>query len=163
MNPQLPNVHEAIGNNLLRLARTREALTEFEAELQLQPRSATAHLNIARALVLLGDDGNAERLLPQALALDRPPPETYKLLGKIGLHRHDYRLAVDKLTRYVSAITDDASAYYMLLQAYRSDGNAEGARRALLLYQKTSLSTKDRTNAQKTLEEVCAFRKCRDD
>ena len=41
LKPDLPGIHEAIGSSLLRSGKSAEALTEFQAELQFQPRSAS--------------------------------------------------------------------------------------------------------------------------
>ncbi len=152
LKPGLPGVHELIGNTLLSVAKTSEALKEYESELQIQPHSSTAHMNVARALVLLGDDERAEKMLKEALSFNRPPLEVYKLLGKIDLHRHDYRPAIEALTHYVKTTKDDSSAYYLLLQAYRSIGDSDGVRRAAASYEKTSQDAKNRSNAQKGLQ-----------
>jgi predicted Zn-dependent protease len=48
----LPGIHEAIGNQFLHQGKATEAVPEFEAELKLQPESATAHVNLARALLV---------------------------------------------------------------------------------------------------------------
>ena len=98
--PDLPGIHEAIGSSLLRSGKSAEALAEFQAELQLQPRSASVNTLLGQTLLLLGKNEEAEKALRSALLMDRPPPDAYRLLGKLDLHRSDYRAAVDDLTHY---------------------------------------------------------------
>jgi tetratricopeptide (TPR) repeat protein len=151
LKPDLPGIHEALGNNLLRNGKLPEALKEFRAELELQPRSATAHMNVGRALSMSGDDDGARKMLTAALHLDRPPLETYSLLGKIDLRSQQYRQAIAMLTHYVSITKDDSDAYYLLVRAYRAVGDRDRMNQALELYKKTSRDAKERSLAQKEL------------
>jgi tetratricopeptide (TPR) repeat protein len=152
--PDLPGVHEAIGNSLLRSGKTDEALQEFEAELQLQPNSASANTNVAQILVVTGKDDAAEKLLNHAITMDRPPPEVYRLLGKLDLHRKDYHAAVEHLTRYVSMQKDDATAYYLLSRAYRGLSEKEQMNQALSQFDRLSQDVKARNQAQGELERL---------
>ena len=61
--PELPGIHEAIANSLLRLGKQPEALKEFEAELQIQPRSASAYTNVGQVLLTMGEDEQAREML----------------------------------------------------------------------------------------------------
>lgn len=154
LKPDLPGIHEAIGRNLVRDGKLAEALNEFNAEIAIQPRSATAHMNAGRVLLLMGDDENAGKMLHDAIQMDRPPLETYSLLGKLDLRRNDYRGAIAALTHYVSAVKDNSSAYYLLASAYRATGEKEQMNRALDLYKKTSQDARERTVAQKELARM---------
>jgi Tfp pilus assembly protein PilF len=152
--PDLPEVHEAIGNCLLRTGKTEQALHEFEAELQIQPHSASANTNVGQVLLTMGRDEEAEKALSAALRMDRPPPEVYRLLGKLELHRKNYQSAVSNLTRYLSMQKNDATAYYLLSRAYRGLGDQDGMNRSLSLFQKTSEDAKARSHAQGELERL---------
>jgi Tfp pilus assembly protein PilF len=152
--PDLPGVHEAIGNSLLRSGKTSEALQEFEAELQLQPHSASANTNVGQVLVMMGKDEAAEKVLTNALKMDRPPPEIYRILGKLDLHRKDYQSAVGNLTRYLSAKKNDATAYFLLSRAYRGLGEKEQMNQALSQFDKLSQDVKARNQAQGELERL---------
>jgi Tfp pilus assembly protein PilF len=152
--PDLPGVHEAIGNSLLRTAKMDEALQEFEAELELQPHSASANTSVGQILVMMGKDDEAEKVLTGALKMDRPPPEIYRLLGKLDLHRKDYHAAVEHLTRYVSMQKDDATAYYLLSRAYRGLSEKEQMNQALSQFDKLSQDVKARNQAQGELERL---------
>ena len=161
--PDLPGVHEAIGNSLLRSGKSSEALQEFEAELQLQPHSASASTSVGQALVIMGKDDEAEKVLTDALKMDRPPPEIYRILGKLELHRKDYQSAAENLTRYVSVRKNDATAYFMLSRAYRGLGEKEQMNQALSQFEKVSQDVKARNQAQSELERLDSRRPIDDD
>jgi tetratricopeptide (TPR) repeat protein len=152
LKPDLPGIHEAVGNNLLRAGKLAESLEEYKSELNRQPLSATANTNVGRVLLLMGNDSAAEKVLSRALTQDRPPTEIYKLFGKLNLAQHHYQTAITHLTRYVSMMPNDASAYYLLVRAYRAVGDAEHATQASELYERASQDAKDRSRAQKALE-----------
>ncbi len=152
LKPDLPDIHQAIGNIRLESGKLSEALNEFDSELQIQPESTMALTNVAKVLILLGGDDRAEQMLTKALRMHRPPPDAYRLLGKLDLRRNQYRSAVNVLTHYISMRGNDSSAYYLLSQAYRGLGDIEAMHRALALYEKTSQNAKARSRAQRELE-----------
>jgi Flp pilus assembly protein TadD len=92
--------------------------------------------------------------LKDALLMDRPPPDAYRLLGKLDLGRNDYQGAVDHLTRYVSMEKNDATAYYLLSRAYRGLGEKEQMNQALGQFEKVSQDVKARNHAQGELERL---------
>lgn len=120
--------------------------------MELQPLFSEAHVDLARALVLKGQDEEASSVLHHALELDRPPPEAYSLLGKVDLRQGDYRGAIMALNHYVAANSNDSDAYYLLSRAYRGVGDTERMNRATDLYKKTSVDSKERGRAQRELE-----------
>jgi tetratricopeptide (TPR) repeat protein len=152
--PDLPGIHEAIGSSLLRSGKSAEALAEFEAELQLQPRSASVNTLLGQTLLLMGKNEEAEKALRSALHMDRPPLDAYRLLGKLDLHRNDYRAAVDDLTHYLSVKKNDATAYYLLSRAYRGLGEKQQMNQALSQFEKVSQDVKARTQAQGELDRL---------
>lgn len=152
LKPDLPGIHQAIGNNLLQTGKLTEALKEFQAELAIQPRSARVLTDTAETLLLMGNDDEAATTLMKALQMDRPPPDAYRVLGKLDLQRRQYKSAVNALTHYVSIVSDDSRAYYLLASAYRELGEREQTREALSLYQKTSQDAKARSRAQQALQ-----------
>jgi tetratricopeptide (TPR) repeat protein len=154
LKPDLPGIHEAIGSSLLRSGKSAEALTEFQSELQLQPRSAAVNTLLGQTLLLLGKDDDAEKVLKDALLMDRPPPDAYRLLGKLDLRRNAYRAAVDHLSRYLSIEKNDATAYYLLSRAYRGLGEKEQMNQALAQFEKVSQDVKARSHAQGELERL---------
>ncbi len=152
LNGDLPGIHEAIGNTLLRLSKPAEALEEFKAELAIQSRSAGAYTNVGQVMLMMGNDEGAATMLGKALRMDRPPPEVYRLLGKLNLHRTNYADAVTDLNHYVTLRPEDSTGYYMLFKAFRALGDKPRAEQALSLFQKTSRDAKERSRAQAQLE-----------
>ena len=86
--------------------------------------------------------------------MDRPPPDAYRLLGKLDLHRNDDRAAVYDLAHYLSIRKDDATAYYLLSRAYRGLGQTEQMNQALSQFQKVSQDVKERSQAQGELDRL---------
>jgi tetratricopeptide (TPR) repeat protein len=154
LKPDLPGIHEAIGKNLVRDGKLPEAFKEFNAEIEIQPRSASAHMNAGRVLLMMGEDEDAGKMLNSALKMDRPPLETYSLLGKLDLRRNDYRAAIGVLTHYVSIVKDNSSAYYLLASAYRAVGEKAQMNSTLALYKQTSQDAQQRSLAQKELARL---------
>jgi len=152
--PDLPGVHEAIGNSLMHSGKTEEALQEFELERRLQPHSASANTNVGQALLMTGKDDDAGKILHDALQMDRPPPEIYRLLAKLDLHRKDYPAAINDLTQYLSVKKNDATAYYLLSRAYRGTGDKQRMNQALSQFEKVSQDVKARSQAQGELERL---------
>lgn len=146
----LPGIHEAMGKNLVRAGKLQEALNEFHAELRNQPDSSTTYMNIGNALLLMHHEKDAEQMLRRSLQLDRPPSETYKLLGKIDLTRRNYSGAIEMLTSYIALAPGDSDGYYMLSRAYRAVGNKTEMNRMLDLYNSTSNLYKNTSQATKS-------------
>jgi len=154
LKSDLPGIHEAIGNILLRAGKSEDALVEFQAELAIQPRSAGAYTNVGQATLILGNDKGAGEVFARALQMDRPPPELYRLMGKVDLHLGNYPAAVNDLNRYLSLKPRDSSAYFLLSKAYRALGDQAQMQQALARFQETSRDAKARSHAQMELEAL---------
>jgi predicted Zn-dependent protease len=109
---------------------------------------------LGQTLLLLGKNGEAEKKLRSALLMDRPPPDAYRLLGKLDLYRNDDRAAVYNLTHYLAIRKDDATAYYLLSRAYRGLGQTGQMNQALSQFQKVSQDVKERSQAQGELQHL---------
>ncbi|MGA8532158.1 MAG: tetratricopeptide repeat protein [Acidobacteriaceae bacterium] len=153
LNPTLPDIHNAIGEALVRSGRLPEALQEFQEEIRIQPESATAHMNAGRALLMEGNDNAAGAMLAAALREDRPPAETSVLMAKVELRHHEDRAAIASLTRYLSEVRGDSTAYYLLFSAYREAGDQQHMRSAMDMYLRTSRDNQERNAARRELEQ----------
>lgn len=156
LNPELPEIHETIGKNLLATGKQAEALKEFQAELSVQPNSASVCMYLGQTLLLMGKDDAAREMLHRALHLNRPPPETLRVLGKLDLQDGNYRLAAKELNDYVAIRNNDASAYYLLSKAYRALGEREQMMEALAMFKRTSKEANARNRIQARLEASSA-------
>jgi len=146
--PDRPGIHEAIGAAQLKRSKLEDALSEFEVELQIQPRSASAHTNVAQVLILMSRDDEARSHLETGPWAGSAPLEIYRMLGKLALNRKDYRLAAESLNHYISLRNDDSTAYYLLSRAYRGLGDQKAMERAMDLFQRTSPDAKARKRAE---------------
>lgn len=152
LKPDLHGIHEALGEALIRSGNLAAGLKEFEAEIKLQPYSASAHMNAGRALLMLGRDDDARKALNAALSMDRPPLETWLLLGKLDVRNRDYHGAITQLTHYTSQEKNNSTAYFLMAMAYRSLGEKDQMNRAIAQYKKTSIDAKERSKAQRELK-----------
>ena len=105
-------------------------------------------------MLILGHDKGAGEMFAKALQMDRPPPELYRLMGKVDLHLANYSAAVKDLARYVSLKPGDSSAYYLLSNAYRALGDKAQMQQALARFQEASRDAKARSHAQMELEAL---------
>lgn len=144
LKPDLVGIHEALGEALVRNGQLPAALKEFDTEIEMQPYSAEVRVSAGRTLLLMGKDAAAEKLLNQALGMDRPPVETYLLLGRIEVTRRDYRQAIPMLEKYVSTVKSNSTAYYLLAMSYRDLGDRSAMNKYLALYKATSRDAKER-------------------
>lgn len=152
--PDLPGIHEELGKVLEQSGKLDEALKEYEAEIQIEPLSASAHVHAAEVLLTMRRNDEAATMLTNALEMDRPPVDVYRLLGKLDVNRRNYQSAVVNLNRYIAARKDDSTAYYLLSRAYRELGDTAKMNVALAMFRKTSSDVKARNSAQATLQPV---------
>lgn len=161
LKPDLPGIHEELGEVLIRNGNLTAGLQEFQAEIKLQPYSSSAHMNAGRALLMMGRDDDARKMLNAAARMDRPPHETWLLLGKLDVRHREFRNAVALLTRYTSLEKNNSTAYFLLAMSYRALGEKAQMTRALAQYKETSEDAKERTSAQRELR--AAGQQSRDD
>ncbi|MGH9587409.1 MAG: tetratricopeptide repeat protein [Acidobacteriaceae bacterium] len=152
--PDLPGIHAALGETLIRSGNLPAALQEFEAEMKLQPYSAGAHMKAGRALLMLGRDAEATKMLKAAIGMDRPPLESWLLLGKLDVRGGNYRAAITELTHYTSQEKNNSTAYYLMAMAYRALGERDQMKVAISRYKATSQDAKERSAAQRELKPV---------
>ena len=154
LKPDLPGIHAALGEALIRSGKLPEALQEFKAEIQLQPYSASAHMNAGRALLMLGRDDDAEKMLKAAIGMDRPPLETWLLMGKLDVRGGNFRAAIAELTHYTSLEKNNSTDYYLMAIAYRALDEKDQMNHALARYKATSEDAQERSLAQRELKPV---------
>ena len=79
----IPYAHSILGVEYLKTGQLAEATGELEQAVQLLPRDAVNHSNLAYALFLGKDNDAAEREVRRALELDRSNAPAQRLLGYI--------------------------------------------------------------------------------
>ena len=75
-NPVSPAIHNDLGYALLKVGEFRPAAEHFQTALELDSAHSRAANNLVLALLLLGEDGKAERLMD---SLDMPASQRGKL------------------------------------------------------------------------------------
>lgn len=90
------------------------------------------------------------------MQLDRPPLETYQLLGKIERRQKNYTQSITLLTHYLSQKPQDSSTWYLLAGAYRGAGNTARMQEAIKRYKQTSIDARQRARAQLENDEETA-------
>jgi Flp pilus assembly protein TadD len=127
-----------------------EALEEYRAEALLRPDDPEVHYRMARALIVLGKGEDAEAALNRALASGGGPAAAHRDLGRICLGRGQPAKAVQALSTYLAATANDASAHFLLMQAYRRLGDAAAERRHAR-FKNLSDNEKQRASIQEAL------------
>ena len=152
LNPDLPGVHEAISNCLMRTYHSAEALDELRAELRLQPHSPEVFTEIGQVQFALGDVADASASLRQAVQEHDPPTEAYLLLGKVALAQHEAPPAILALQVAVRRDPRSATAYFLLSRAYRITGDKAAMARCIDEYKQFSEDERERQVAARVTQ-----------
>ncbi|MCR9193508.1 MAG: sulfotransferase [Hyphomonas sp.] len=90
--PTAPRLNN-LGNVLLEQGRPADAVNALKHAIQLSPRQADPHVNIARAFMQLKKFALAERAISNALKLDSSIPEAHSVLADLLSKRCEYSRA----------------------------------------------------------------------
>jgi len=140
--PSDPATRNNYGAILMRLGRTAEAQTQFEASLRLNPEQTGALTNLAQIYFDRGqpDDLAMARTLLERAAKTTSDPEisralviTCLKLGQVLMEKGDLRGAGRTLESAVASGLDDAKIYAALAEVYEADGHYENAIPAMRL------------------------------
>ena len=140
--PTEPATRNNYGAILLRLGRTAQAQSEFEASLKLNPNQPSALTNLAQIYFDRGQPDDlrmAQSLLQRATKNSSDPQITQALvviclkLGQALMEKGDLRAAGRTLESAVASGLDDAKIYATLAEVYEADGHFENAIPALRL------------------------------
>lgn len=140
--PSDPSTRNNYGAILMRLGRTTEARTEFEASLKLNANQPNALTNLAQIYFDRGQPDDlqmARDLLERATKITSDPQISQALvitclkLGQVLLAKGDLRGAGRTLESAVASGLDDAKIYAALADVYEADGHYENAIPAMRL------------------------------
>lgn len=130
-SPKTLNLHYRLGRALLLESHEPEALeqarAEFEAELELNPRDAVAHYQVAQILQVQQQQDAAAERLEKAIELDPDFAEALTALARYRSRTQDHAAAVSLLERAVELQPAAESSWYALMVAYRNAGRREDA------------------------------------
>jgi tetratricopeptide (TPR) repeat protein len=124
-NAKLPQMHYRIGQLLLRIGSTdadEKAMEEFQAELAINPQSATSALAMGEIERHQGKLPEATREYTQALKLEPGLPEARVGLAQTLLAQHNIEGSESQLRTVIAEHPDNAQAHYAMMLAYRAQG-----------------------------------------
>ena len=122
-NPEDATLHNDLGNELLALGQTAEALESYETALRLMPDRAEIHFNLANALVAAGRSDDALESFQRAVQLDPDGAATHNNLGNLLRTLRRPAEALESYRRAMHLQPRDASIRYnigtALIDLYR--------------------------------------------
>jgi tetratricopeptide (TPR) repeat protein len=133
LDPKLPRAHQLLGEIHLFESKIAEAISDFQAELSLNPSDAAAYYKLADADSRIQKFDDAEKLLQRAIWLDPTSTGPYVLMGKVLEKKGEPELAVRALRHAAEMDPNNSITHHLLGQAYRDLGNTEAAERELKL------------------------------
>jgi tetratricopeptide (TPR) repeat protein len=138
LNPHLTGIHYELGELLLAGERgpntLDEAQREFEAELKIDPRNATAEYELGEMARQARQWNEAIQHFQRAVFLDPQFAEALIGLGKSLVSAGRAQEAVAPLEQSVKLDPGNANGHYQLSFAYRRVGREEDARKELATY-----------------------------
>jgi tetratricopeptide (TPR) repeat protein len=131
--PKDPDLYEALGDAYQHLSRLEDATGAYQAELKINPTSATALYNLGRIQVLSGDAARGVSLLRQAVEQHAQPAPADYYLG-IGLAQTGHPAeAATSLEKCLAENPSDfirQGAYFQLVRVYEALHRQQDAQRA---------------------------------
>lgn len=128
--PDAAEAHLTLGHAYERAGQYAEALAQFTATTELDPRNIAAWKRMTAIYLSIHDDRNAARCLEQLAHLDREFTYYHRReLARCYLRLQEYQKAADHLAAFVKMV-DDADAWYDLGRARIGLGQYVQAREA---------------------------------
>ena len=144
--PDYPNIHYVFGKFLAESNDPAGAVSEFQKEIQNNPRDINSRLEIAATQYKI----NSAAGIPyaeQAVQLNAHVPFAHYLLGLLYLDVDDYQKAIPQLEIAQKAFPNDAKIYFALGSAYSRAGRHRDAEKARITYQQLTQHSPANSNA----------------
>ncbi len=133
LDAKLPLAHQLLGEVYLYQSKLQEAITQFQAELAINPGYAAAYYKLADAESRAQKFDDAEKLLQRSIWLDPTSTGPYILLGKVLEKKGESELSARALQRALSMDPNNPIPHHLLGLTYRDLGRTEDADRELKL------------------------------
>ncbi len=127
--PDYPNLHFAFGRLLLETHDTDQAISEFQRELQRDPKNVNSMLEIA-AVLRMTDPQAALNYAIEAAKLAPQLPFAHYILGLLRFDTGDPAGAIPELEIAQKAFPQEAEVYFSLGNAYGRAGRKADAAKA---------------------------------
>lgn len=136
-NPDVQNIHFAIGTLYWKNQKLPEARGELEAELKLNPSHPDALYELGDIAAFSGDSQTAEKYFRAALKLRPSLIEAHYGLEKICTQDGRFDEALAHLRKVLEIDPSEATAHYRLAAVYRKMGRAADAEKELAIFNRT--------------------------
>jgi len=143
INPFLPGIHARLGRALLAKAQpspeaVAQAKKEFEQELEVDPRNASAEYVLGELAKNDNDLSAAIRHYSRATKLDVDFGEAYLGLGAALVSAKRFSEAIPPLETYEKLAADSPTGHYQLALAYNGVGRRDDANREAALQRQSA-------------------------
>jgi tetratricopeptide (TPR) repeat protein len=158
INPLLPGIHARLGRALLSTPQpTPEVIAEvkrnFEQELEIDPRNASAEYVLGELAKDDNDLPTAIRHYSQATKLDVDFADAYLGLGSALVSVKRFGDAIPPLETYEKLAPDSPTGHFQLAQAYAGVGRKDDANREAALQRQSAESLEQaKRKAQLTMQ-----------
>lgn len=145
INPVLPGIHARLGRALLSKSQptpevVAEAKKNFEQELEIDPRNASAEFVLGELAKNDGDLSTAIVHYTKATHLDAGFAEAYFGLGTALVSSKRFSDAIPPLEKYEKLAPESPTGHYQLALAYAGAGRKDDANREAALQRDTAAS-----------------------
>jgi tetratricopeptide (TPR) repeat protein len=145
INPLLPGIHARLGRALLSMPHPSpeiiaEVKRNFEQELEIDPRNASAEYVLGELAKDEGDLPTAIRHYSQATKLDVDFADAYLGLGSALVSAKRFTDAIPPLETYEKLAPDSPTGHFQLAQAYAGVGRKDDANREAALQRQSAES-----------------------
>jgi tetratricopeptide (TPR) repeat protein len=147
--PNLPGLHEAMGEVYVGTERTPQAEAEFAAAIEQDPNDFEANYFLGRLRRFDGDISSANRYLTAADQLHPNSSEVEYERAEIAIKELRFADAIPLLEAVIKADPEQAQAYLSLAESYQRTGRRADAQREGELYNTKLRESHDRIAAQK--------------
>jgi len=143
INPMLPGIHARLGRTLLSKPQpsqveVEQAKKNFEEELEIDPRNATAEYVLGQLAADANDSATAIRHFERAMKLDSSFSEAYLGLGTSLNSAKRFADAIAPLETYEKLAPDSPTGHYQLALAYAGAGRRDDANREAALQRQSA-------------------------
>jgi len=129
LDPHLPLAHFLLGQIALAKSQGAEAVTQFEAERNINPMDGEVYERLGDSYMQTSRLEEAQQALDCAVLLEPNATGPYILLGQVLLKREDPATALNYLVRAEKMDPGNHLTHLLLGQAYRAAGRKEDATR----------------------------------
>ncbi len=126
-NPDAPNAHFGLGYLLWTQRNWTDAASEFQSELQINPRHARARIYLADSWIREGEFAKAQQMLDELPTADKSDSLFHRDLGIIYANNNRSADAIRELTMAAESDPEDTESHLQLAKLYQSIGKRDEA------------------------------------